>query len=283
MTLSVLLFDPDREEWGVAVQSFYLAVGSLVCGARAGAGALVTQSIANPSAIEPVLDGLETGESAPRAIERLLAAGGKPELRQFGVIDSKGIAAHHIGSTCRGEARAVHGDHWLVIGNTAQAGAIEAMAAAMAEGAGSREGMTMRLFQALLRGAQSGGDRRGELAAALKVVRKKGGYLGQGDVVADLRVDADPAPMTRLEELIHWHRLYHEEVPSDRMLPVASLGQAERRLIRKVLTRWMRKSPAAGDAALLAALTDFNLGTRIDPALGLIDGALPQDLSFLSR
>jgi uncharacterized Ntn-hydrolase superfamily protein len=216
MTFSMVAYDPDEQAWGVAVASKFLAVGSVVPWARAGAGAVATQAYGKMSFGPDGLAMMATGMSAEETLQRLLEADPGQAQRQVGVVDSDGRAAAHTGVKCNAWAGHRLGVGFCCQGNILTgADVLEAMAAAFMSAEGE---LADRLMTALLAGDQAGGDRRGRQSAALLVVRPDGGYGGDNDRYLDLRVDDDPDPVNRLSGLVTLHHLYFGDPrPEDRV------------------------------------------------------------------
>jgi len=204
-TFSVVAYDPASESWGVAVQSRFLAVGSMVPWAEAGVGAIATQALANPRFGSVGLAMLRQGLRAEDVVAGLLAADPGRETRQLGVIDRHGHAAAFTGAECFPWAGHVLGKHFCCQGNIL---ASEAVVAEMAEAMSRDEARPFvdRLLAALQAGQAAGGDSRGQQAAALLVVRAGSGFGGYSDRAVDLRVDDHPAPFTELARLVGLHR-----------------------------------------------------------------------------
>ena len=197
MTFSIVAADPRNGNWGVAVASKFPAVGAVVPWARAGAGAVATQSLANTDYGPQALDLMGGGISARQALDRLLL-GDKAmrEQRQVGLADARGRVATFTGSRCEPWAGGVTGEGFACQGNLLVG---EQVVAAMGEGFRRATGdLVDRLLQALIAGDLTGGDRRGRQSAALLVVRAGGGYEGRNDRYADLRVDDHPQAASEL-------------------------------------------------------------------------------------
>ena len=128
-TFSIVAYDPRRQEWGVAVQSKFMACAAVVSWARAGAGAVATQSFAN---VTYGLDGLalmESGASASAAIAQLTDADEQRAQRQVGMVDKAGRAASFTGDGCNAWAGHIVGEGFACQGNILIPGTVEAMAA----------------------------------------------------------------------------------------------------------------------------------------------------------
>ena len=226
-TYSIVACDPERGELGVAVQSKFLAVGSLVPWAEAGVGAVATQAWMNPDFGPDGLALLRDGLDAEAALERLVVGDPGRDRRQVGIVDARGRAAAYTGSGCLDWAGSRTGDGFAVQGNILVSEAtVDAMASAY-EAAPSSP-LAGRLLAALASGQTAGGDRRGQQAAALIVVAKGRGY-GGCDIVVDLRVDDHERPVDELARLLALHELYFGETPADEWLPVTDELAAELR------------------------------------------------------
>jgi uncharacterized Ntn-hydrolase superfamily protein len=205
-TFSIVAADTVEHEWGIAVASRFLAVGSVVPWARAGVGAIATQAAANTAFGSYGLDLLERGESADAVLQKLLATDPRPEARQVGIVDAAGHVAFHTGKECEEFAGGVIGPAFVIIGNDiAGPQVLEAMAREFKNTDGS---LAERLLAALDAGDQAGGDARGREAAALLVVKGGGGYLGGNDRLVDLRVDDHTTPVRELKRLYAVHSAF---------------------------------------------------------------------------
>ena len=207
MTFSIVAADLNAApapEWGVAVASKFLAVGSCVGWARAGLGAVATQALANVSYGPDGLHMLRAGGSAEAVVDRLTEADEGRDHRQLGVVDAAGTAATFTGDSCFDWAGGVVGDGYCCQGNIlAGPAVVEEMSRAFTAGSGE---LARRLLDALEAGEAAGGDRRGRQSAALLVVREGGGYDGRNDIAVDLRVDDHPDPIPELRRLFELHR-----------------------------------------------------------------------------
>ena len=208
MTFSIAAWDPEPTppEWGVAVASKFLAVGSAVPWVRAGAGAVATQALANLSYGPNGLDELAKGTSAQGVVGLLTGRDEGSAHRQLGIVDASGGAATYTGSECFDWAGGVTGDGYACQGNILTGpDVVDAMASAFESSSGE---LAVRLLAALRAGDEAGGDRRGRQSAALYVAREGGGYGGEIDRSVDLRVEDHAEPVPELERLFKLHRLY---------------------------------------------------------------------------
>ena len=271
-TFSIVAHDPKTQEWGVAVQSKFLAAGAVVSWAQAGAGAVATQSYSNVSFGPEGLALLDQGLSAQETLERLIAGDEGRARRQVGIVDAQGRTATFTGDGCHDWAGGLAGNHYAVQGNILVSGAtVEAMAKAFEESEGE---LADRLVASLAAGQVAGGDRRGQQSAAVLVVRPEGGYGGYTDRYMDLRVDDDPAPIERLKGLVDLHHLFFKPPAPGEMVPI------EGELTREVqqLLRWagFYDGPINGEydgptrLALSTLVGNENFEERFDEEQGLI-------------
>jgi uncharacterized Ntn-hydrolase superfamily protein len=231
VTFSIVAADVETGELGVATQSKFLAVGAVVPWARAGVGAVATQSFAEVTFGPRGLDLLAEGVRPVLALEQLLAEDPDREQRQVGIVDAAGRAASFTGTKCLEFAASVMGEGYACQGNIlASAEVVPAMAEAF-EGSSGR--LANRLLEALRAAQNAGGDRRGQESAALLVVKEGGGYGGRNDRYIDLRVDHHAEPIEELSQLVSLHSLYFDRPRDDELLDVDQ-AQAEEiaRLLR---------------------------------------------------
>lgn len=207
MTFSIVARSADGAAWGVAVASKFLAAGAVVPGARAGVGAIATQSLANLRYIPQGLERLSAGQSAAEVLAAITAADSERAQRQAGVVDVHGGAATFTGEGCHPWAGGCTGEGYAIQGNILTGPeVVEAMEQAwLASDPAAPLGD--RLHAALLAGDRAGGDRRGRQSAALLVVREGAGYGGGSDVALDLRVDDHTDPVPELARLMTLHEL----------------------------------------------------------------------------
>ncbi len=208
MTFSIVAAGADGTEWGVAVASKFLAVGAAVPAARAGVGAIATQSYANLAYRPDGLAMLAAGRGASAVLDALTAADEQRDQRQAGVVDRDRTAATFTGSGCHPWAGGVTGEGYAIQGNILVGPqVVEAMEAAW-RGSDPAAPLAERLLAALRAGDDAGGDRRGRQSAALLVASTAGGYGGGTDISVDLRVDDATAPCAELVRLLDLHELY---------------------------------------------------------------------------
>jgi uncharacterized Ntn-hydrolase superfamily protein len=232
VTFSIAAFDGsiDPPEWGVAVASKFLAVGSAVPWVRAGAGAIATQALANLAYGPEGLDLLARGDSARDVVTALTEADEDRRHRQLGVVDSKGAVATYTGEECLDWAGGVTGDGFCCQGNILTGGdVLESMAEAFRS---TEAELATRLLSALRAGDEVGGDRRGKQSAALYVAREGGSYGGAIDRSVDLRVEDHADPVPELERLFLLHRLLFPRPEDLDFLPAGEVAGELRSLLR---------------------------------------------------
>lgn len=227
-TYSIVAHDRERAEWGVGVQSKFLAVGAVVPWAAAGAGAVATQALANVAYGPDALELLRAGARADEVVRRLTEADEGRDHRQVGVVDSQGRAATYTGGSCLDWAGGITGEGYAAQGNILVSGET---VSALAHGFETTAGRPLaeRLLEALGAAQRAGGDRRGQQSASLLVVREAGGYGGTTDVAVDLRVDDHPAPIGELRRIYALHDLLFGETPREEWLEVDEQLAAELR------------------------------------------------------
>jgi uncharacterized Ntn-hydrolase superfamily protein len=227
-TYSILACDLAAQEWGVAVQSKFLAVGAGVITAEPDVGAIATQALANMRYGPDGLALLRQGLSADETVARLTEADEGRDHRQLGIVDREGRAATYTGSECLQWAGGVTGTGYAAQGNIlVSEETVTALAQAFERSQG--EPLARRLLSCLTAAQAAGGDRRGQQSAALLVVRRSGGYMGTSDAVVDLRVDDHERPIEELARLYELHDLLFGETPREEWLDVDEQLAAELR------------------------------------------------------
>jgi len=232
-TFSIVAYDPERHEWGVAVHSKFLAVAAVVSWARAGAGAVATQSYANLEYGPEGLERMGRGMSARVVVGALTEADEHARLRQVGMVDKHGHAAAFTGEDCYDWAGHIVGEGFACQGNILVPGTVEAMADAFEQARQGTGELADWLVATLMAGQMAGGDRRGRQAAGVLVVRENGGYGGKTDRYLDLRVDDDPEPIRKLEQLVKMHHLYFGAVDPHNLIPLAGVARELQALMQK--------------------------------------------------
>jgi len=231
-TYSIVARDPDTGQLGVAVQSHWFAVGSLVPWAQAGVGAVATQSFIDVRYGVEGLQLMAQGLPAETALKRLLAADPNPAVRQIGMIDAGGRIAQHTGDNCIQHAGHLAGKGFAVQANLM---AVEGVPQAMAQAYEGAQGPLAERLLAALEAAQAlGGDLRGKQSAAIRVVRGSPGKHSWEDTLVDLHVEDHPTPLLELRRLLRLHTAYRLMNLGDHALEaddiegaLAHYGQAE--------------------------------------------------------
>jgi uncharacterized Ntn-hydrolase superfamily protein len=220
-TYSIVALDPATRELGVAVQSHWFSVGPLCAWARAGIGAVATQSVVEPAYGPNALDRLAAGEDPAAALEALLAADPLAQVRQVAVIDIAGTTATHTGTDCIPHAGHAVGDHHSAQANMMARDTVpQAMSAAFTAATGS---LQERLLAALFAAEAEGGDVRGRQSAAMVVVPAEGEPWRR---TVDLRVEDHPAPLDELRRLLTLQRAYDLAGAGDELLAAGRTDEA---------------------------------------------------------
>jgi len=225
-TYSIVACDLDAGQWGVATQSKFLAVGSVVPWAEPHVGAVATQSYANPRYGPDGLALLRQGMSAEEVVKRLTEADDGREHRQLGVVDARGDAATYTGSECHDWAGGRTREGYAAQGNILVSGeTVDALADTFEATVGRP--LAERLLDCLDAAQAAGGDKRGQQSAALLVVEKDAGYAQLSDVVVELRVDDHERPLEELRRIYGLHDALFGRTPKDKWLDVDDALRAE--------------------------------------------------------
>ena len=273
-TYSIAACDLDAGQWGVATQSKFLAVGSVVPWAEPRVGAIATQAYANPRYGSEGLGLLREGLSAEEVVQRLTAADEGRDQRQLGVVDREGRSASFTGAECLDWAGGRTGPCYAAQGNIlVSAATVDAIAETFESSTGT---LAERLLDCLDAAQAAGGDRRGQQSSALLVVEQDGGYAKLSDTIVELRVEDHELPLTELRRLYRLHEALFGETPRDEWLTVddALANELRQRLeklgydgeLEDALNKW------AGNA---------NLEERVD-GVAEIDPIVLEELRELS-
>ncbi len=226
-TYSIVAHDAATGQMGVAVQSHWFSVGSIVSWAEAGVGAVATQSLVDPSYGPLALEFLRAGRTAQEALAGLLAADPGAAIRQVAVVDAAGNVAAHTGDRCIAQAGHLTGAGFSVQANLMERNTVWD---AMAEGYVAAEGdLAARLLAALRAAQREKGDIRGQQSAAILIVSGEATGRPWEDRIMDLRVEDHPDPVTELARLVQLHRAYEHMNAGDEAIGAgnAELAQAE--------------------------------------------------------
>ena len=206
-TFSIVARDAETGELGVAVQSHWFSVGSIVPWAEAGVGAVATQSFVDPSYGKLGLELMRLGKSAPDALKALLAGDEARDVRQVAMIDAQGRVLAHTGSKDIQDAGHIVGRDYSVQANLMLNDKVwPAMSRAFENAKGD---LAERMLAALDAAQEAGGDIRGRQSAALIVVTGKPTGRPWTDRIFDLRVDDSPEPLKELRRLVTLQRAYN--------------------------------------------------------------------------
>ena len=218
-TYSIVACDLDAGQWGVAVQSKFLAVGSVVPWAEPHVGAIATQSYANPRYGPDGLALLRVGGSAAEVVEALTTADDGRAERQVGIVDGHGRAATFTGDACHDWAGGRTGAGYAAQGNIlVSEETVDALALTFEQN--GHLSLAERLIECLAAAQAAGGDRRGQQSASLLVVEKDAGYANLSDLVVDLRVDDHVHPIVELRRLYGLHNELFGVTPSENWVAV---------------------------------------------------------------
>ena len=264
-TYSIVACDLPAGQWGVAVQSKFLAVGSVVPWAEPHVGAIATQSYANPRYGPDGLALLREGRTAEEVIEALTTADEGRDERQVGLVDAAGRAATFTGKACHEWAGGRTGECYAAQGNIlVSAATVDALAVTFEANAHLELGQ--RLIECLAAAQAAGGDRRGQQSASLLVVEQDAGYANLSDTVIDLRVDDHERPIAELRRLFSLHQELFGATPPEDWVDVDDTLQDELRERLATLGHDGELQQAFDDWAGAANLEERVDGvTRIDP------------------
>jgi uncharacterized Ntn-hydrolase superfamily protein len=264
-TYSIVACDLAAGQWGVAVQSKFLAVGSVVPWAEPLVGAIATQSYANPRYGPDGLALLRQGHSADEVVVALTAADEGRDERQVGIVDGRGRAATYTGTACHEWAGGRTGDCYAAQGNIlVSAATVDALAATFESNAHLELGQ--RLIECLAAAQAAGGDRRGQQSASLLVVEKDGGYAKLSDTRIDLRIDDHERPIAELNRLFSLHEELFGATPAEDWVDVDDALETELRERLERLGYDGNLAKAFDDWAGTANLEERVAGVeRIDP------------------
>ena len=296
-TYSIVAYDSVSGDLGVAVQSKFPNVGGIVPWAKAGIGAVATQSLGNTDYGEKGLELLAQGATAPEAMRIVMRGDPRPSQRQVGMVDGRGHAASWTGDSCfdwaggRAGGQAVGGKGQMITGRTYAAQAnimvsdqtVKNLADAFERAKGS---LADRLMAALVTGQAGGGDKRGMESAALLVVRSHAGYLGLNDRYIDIRVYDDTNPIRELQRLYQLHQLYFFTSRPEDLVAITPdvVKQLEPILLREPVNqreKWLAAPQGVANQKFLEALANFMYWENYDVRVrmdGKIDKVALEDI-----
>jgi uncharacterized Ntn-hydrolase superfamily protein len=223
-TFSIVARDPATGELGVAVQSHWFSVGSVVPWAEAGVGAVATQSFVEPSYGPKGLALMKKGVAPAEALSQLLAADAQSDVRQVAFVDAKGRVAVHTGSKCIPGAGQHAGEGYTTEANLMLTNEVpDAMARAFEAAKGP---LAERMLAALDAAQEVGGDARGRQSAAILVVKAKATDKPWTDRVVDLRIEDHAEPLVEMRRLLTLHRAYELMNRGDEASAVGKMDEA---------------------------------------------------------
>jgi uncharacterized Ntn-hydrolase superfamily protein len=293
-TYSIVARDPATGEMGVAVQSHWFSVGSVVPWAEAGVGAVATQSFVDPSYGPLGLALMRAGKTAPEALKALLAGDGQEAVRQVAMVDARGNVAVHTGAKCIAAAGHETGEQFSVQANLMENPSVwPAMARAFREAKGD---LADRMVAALEAAEGAGGDIRGRQSAAIVVVKGTSTGRPWADTVFNLRVEDSPRPLEELRRLMRLQRAYTHASQGDDLAAAGKLKEAlaeyaeAARLAPEVLELpYWQAVTLAGSGHLEEALPIFRRVFEAEPRWAELTprlpaaGLLPDDRDLMRR
>ena len=223
-TYSIVALDETTGELGVAVQSHWFSVGFLVPWAKAGVGAVATQSFVKVDYGPDGLQLMESGITAVDALKTLTSKDDGEAVRQVGMIDIKGNVAAHTGSRCIKYAGHIVGENYSVQANMMANGTVpKAMAVAFEKTKGD---LADRMMAALEAAEAEGGDIRGKQSAAMVIVSGEPSGVDWKDTKLSLRIEDHPTPLIELKRLIRVHRAYQHANMGDHYMETEEIDNA---------------------------------------------------------
>jgi uncharacterized Ntn-hydrolase superfamily protein len=301
-TYSIVAWDSTTGDLGVVVQSKFPNVGGIVPWARAGVGAVATQSLSNTAYGERGLDLLAEGATAEEALRAVMRSDTMLQDRQVGIVDARGNAASFSGRTTfdwaggrvgapGGRGNVAGGKSEVIVGRgySAQGNimvsdqTVKNLAETFEK---SRGGLADRLMAALKAGQAGGGDKRGMQSAALLVVRKNGGYLGANDRFIDIRVYDAADPIAELERLLALHKLHFFPSDPHDLLPITPdiVARLEPIMLAEPVgqpQKWLTRRQESPTPEFIEALKNFMYWENYDVRVrtdGKIDRVVLEDI-----
>lgn len=271
-TYSIVARDPATGEMGVAVQSHWFSVGSIVAWAEAGVGAVATQSFVDPSYGKLGLDLMRAGKSAPDALKALLAGDEGRAVRQVAMIDAQGRVLAHTGAKNIQDAGHIVGKDYSVQANLMLN---DKVWPAMSRAFETTKGDLAERMMAALEAAQSaGGDIRGKQSAALIVVAAKSTGRQWADRMFDLRIDDHPEPLKELRRLLTLHRAYNHMNAGD-----LAVEKSDNEAALREYSAAARLAPDNAEMVYWHAVALVNMG-RVDESLPLFRRVFAMDKNW---
>lgn len=271
-TYSIVAIDKQTGDMGVAVQSHWFSVGSIVTWAEAGVGAVATQSFVEPSYGPLGLELMKAGKTAGEALAALLKADRNEDVRQVAMVDASGRVAAHTGKNCISEAGNYIGEGYSCQANMMLKATVwPAMAKAFEAAEGE---LVDRLLAALEAAQMEGGDIRGKQSAAVVVVRAKGSGFWWKDRIYDLRVEDNLDPVPELKRLVKLNKAYNHMNKGDELITENKVDEA---VIE--YSAAMEMFPDNAEMVFWPAVTLASTG-RVDESLPLFKKVFAMDLNW---
>jgi len=273
-TYSIVAFDKDTGQLGVAVQSHWFSVGSVVPWAEAGVGAIATQSFVEVSYGPLGLALMKTGKSPEQALHALVSSDENEDVRQVAMVDAQGRTAAHTGQNCIAEA-----GHYIGDGFTCQANMMlkntvwEAMSKAFKN---TRGELADRMLAALEAAEAEGGDIRGKQSAALIVVKGDSSGVWWKDRIYDLRIEDHPEPVPELKRLLKLNKAYNHMNQGDDYLTRDKIPEA-----MKAYTQAMNLFPDNAEMIFWPAVTLASTG-NVEQSLPLFKKVFGMDKNWVT-
>jgi uncharacterized Ntn-hydrolase superfamily protein len=272
-TYSIVAFDSETGQLGVAVQSHWFSVGPIVPWVESGAGAVATQSFVEVSYGPLGLELLRAGKSVEEALNALLSADKNQDVRQVAIVDRLGRVAVHTGKNCIPEAGHTTGDGFSCQANLMLT---DTVWDAMAEAFQDTEGELADRMVAALEAAQAeGGDIRGKQSAALIVVKGKSSGVWWKDRLYDLRIDDHPTPVKELKRLLKLNKAYNHMNRGDEYLTENKIEEA-----MKAYTQAMEMYPDNAEMIFWPAVTLAATG-HVEKSLPLFKKVFSMDMNWV--
>lgn len=271
-TYSIVARDPETGEMGVAVQSHWFSVGSIVSWGEAGVGVIATQSFVNPSFGQRGLEMLKQGMTAQEVVDLLIASDEGRDFRQLAIVDAKGNSAAYTGSKCIPEAGHIVGDNYSVQANLMLSNLVWSE---MSKAFESTDGpLAERLVAALEAAENVGGDIRGKQSAAILVVKGEATGKLWEDRYIDLRVEDNPDPISEIKRLLKVFRAYEYMNNGD-----LAVEKNDMKLAMDHYSTAMKMFPENLEMKYWTAVTLVNTG-QLDNALPLFKEIFSADVNW---
>ena len=268
-TYSIVAYDKENGQIGVAVQSHWFSVGALVPWAEPGVGAVATQSFVEPSYGPLGLALMRSGKTAQQALTGLTATDPNVDVRQVAMVDIKGNAAAHTGKLCIAAAGQYIGKNFSCQANMMEKNTVwKAMAKAYENTKGE---LVDRLLAALEAAEAEGGDIRGKQSVAILVVKEKPSGAPWNDRIYDLRVEDHPSPLKEIRRLVTVAKAYNHMNAGDAYLTENNVEAA-----LKEYTTAMNIYPGNPEMIFWPAVTMAASG-KVEQSLPLFKKVFQQD------